>query len=60
MLQENSQVIGPKKEVDKIPEVFSDGREIMDGDFDYDISVLDVDEYSGLNKQTVIGSKEQQ
>ena len=41
-------MIGPKKEVVNIPLVLTDGREITDGDFDYDISFLDVDEYRGL------------
>ena len=41
-----SQVIGPRKGEDKIPVVFSDGIDIHEGEFDYDISVLNVEEYS--------------
>ena len=45
----NLQVIGPKNDSEKIPEVLQEGVEILDGEFDYDISVLDVDEYGALN-----------
>ena len=48
-----SSVIGPKKGEAKVPVVFSDGVEILDGEFDYDISVLNVEEYSLIMNQTL-------
>lgn len=39
-------MIGPKNECEKVPQVLKDGIEILEGEFDYDISVLDVDEYA--------------
>ena len=43
-----NKVIGPRKGEEKIPEVFSEGIDILDGEFDYDISILNVEEYSLL------------
>lgn len=51
-------MIGPKKGEEKIPVVFSDGIEILDGEFDYDISVLNVEEYSLIMNQTLINNNQ--
>jgi hypothetical protein len=43
---EERKVIGPKELIQRVPVVFTDGKEILQGEFDYDISLLDVEEYS--------------
>ena len=56
IIRQNVKVIGPKNECEKAPEVLKDGVEILEGEFDYDISCLDVDEYkpAGINNNVLI------
>ena len=51
-----NKVIGPRKGEEKIPKVFSDGIDILDGEFDYDISILNVEEYSLLQSDLKISN----
>ena len=51
-----NKVIGPRKGEEKIPEVLFDGIDILDGEFDYDISILNVEEYSLLQSNLKISN----